>query len=142
VEEILMSSQVPIELLSQSLKNRTHVDVSLYPEDARGEKTYKIIDHQIFQTLTGYLLILKVERNNETLTLSFPDIQSVELNNITSNFHEKYYLEILNRVVDREYQEILENRKIGLRLKEDDEKFNELEEKRTETLRIIVKTLK
>lgn len=105
------------------------------------KKKYKIIDHQILQTTTGSLLTITAEFEGQAVTLSFPDIQSIELNNMSSELHDKYYLAILNRFVERDLIDLSKREQIEPLSDENRAKKSKLLGKRTETLRLVTYTV-
>ncbi|MEC1648735.1 hypothetical protein [Bacillus halotolerans] len=63
-----------------------------------------ILGYDLIETATGLLLLidLKNSDNNARYTYSYPDIQSIELNNSSGPKFQKWYLNCLDRTEDKE----------------------------------------
>ncbi|MBV4447915.1 toll/interleukin-1 receptor domain-containing protein [Clostridium tyrobutyricum] len=90
----------------EDLKKCSSFEVSKFPEDPYGEKKYHYISHSIIESHFGPSLYLTMyDINNKEVTLGINDIQAVEFN---SSFHSntffKYYISILNRNKQRDYE--------------------------------------
>ncbi|QAS52398.1 hypothetical protein [Halobacillus litoralis] len=97
-----MSEVLPIGLLAQDLKTWESVIVSEMPEIPRNETKYKIKGHHLFETIHGHTLILDLYNHKEDkdISISFPDIEEVRLNDLSNQHQHKYYLECKVRLLD------------------------------------------
>ncbi len=94
----------PIESFISDLKRATWLDLSYDPELHVSEKYYKLVGYNLFETSTGFLLILELQNEKGVVTFSYPDIQTVELNHYESEEHRKYYLKCIVRSIDSKYK--------------------------------------
>ncbi|MDP4087463.1 MAG: hypothetical protein Q8934_23140 [Bacillota bacterium] len=110
-----MSSIVPMEFLVDDLENWKYLYISEVPELPRNEKKCKLLNHHLFETAHGTLLVLELHNveDDKQITISFPDIEEISLNDLSNSEMHKYYLDCKVRLLDYKLKDKQEKSYIG-----------------------------
>jgi len=103
------------EFLNELDKCR-YIEISIYPEDHRGEEKYKVKGVNVSKGIHGINIEFNLSSvsNDESIKLSIVDIMEVEKNRMESSRHKKFYMWCKNRIKENEYKEYMEMKKLGI----------------------------
>ncbi|TKH44221.1 hypothetical protein C1I60_12890 [Paenibacillus terrae] len=95
-------SNANINSVIQSLQQFSHAKLSPYPENVYGEVKGKILEYQVFDTISGDCLLLVLEIGGEIKTFVVSDIVGIELNDSFnhSEFRKFYFYRKNIAIVD------------------------------------------
>ncbi|WP_198299729.1 hypothetical protein [Tumebacillus avium] len=103
------------EFFFARLKDHKKVQLSFRPEIPENEKIYDVLGAHTYETVTGLLLVLELldKDDNKKITFCYPDIQKIEMNNLSNEYQEKYYLMCLSRPQHFRSKELMARREMG-----------------------------
>lgn len=98
------------------LKKALYLEISHRPDIPDKETKYELVDYKIIDAMHGKNLILDMIRKNDNEPVMFviPDIEFIEFNTLSGEYHSKYYLRCMVRPTHYEYQRGLEMEKHGI----------------------------
>ncbi|WP_371069124.1 hypothetical protein [Sediminibacillus sp. JSM 1682029] len=132
-----MSTTVSLESFIKELDRWKYLTLSFVPDIPDNEVQYTLVSHSSYDTVHGTTLILNLKDNNgNPVTMSYPDIFDIAVNNSSSSMAAKYYLHCRVRLLDYKLNDLNGNTHIGIG---DEEEFDEhtLKKNSKMTYRII-----
>lgn len=126
-----------VELFINDLKKSKYIELSSYPDIPLEEKSY--IFHTVsFENDTNGMnlkIIYSTKQNGKLITINYPHLVQIEVNNIRSNSYSKYYFYCENLQRKRKYKELKSIKKYR---KLDDEESKEFCNGYIDVYRIII----
>jgi hypothetical protein len=107
-----------LNMFLEDLKVCKRLQLSKQP-DIPGEDElidHQLLSHQIYDTVTGKLMLLKLKNteSGEEYTYCYPDIQDIEINDASTEKHQRYYIKCLDRYRAQLINTIQKNKDMGI----------------------------
>ncbi|WP_238404190.1 toll/interleukin-1 receptor domain-containing protein [Paenibacillus paridis] len=106
---------VTTQYFLKDLKRATYFEISHRPDIPDKETKYELIDFKLIDAMHGQTLILEMKEKSEgtPTTMVIPDIEFIEYNTLSGEYHSKYYFQCMVRPIHYEYEKGKEMEKYG-----------------------------
>ncbi|WP_127491366.1 hypothetical protein [Paenibacillus glycanilyticus] len=105
-----MSQPVSFPEFLRYLQTSSKIELCERPDEPWNEEFYKFLNHQLIDTTTGQVLILELQhlKNEQIIKVNYPDIQNIEINNLSNSQVQKFYINCNSRKGYFQYQDIID----------------------------------